>query len=149
MRYLLLLILTAFVPAERFLPDPPKTDLELLQGAWILTEAEREMPIAQDRMIGNRVLIAGTEYKRFTESDPPVIVRTLRLVPNSQPKAIDLIAKTDTGEEFLYKGIYEIKGDMFRFCFALHGQERPIEFRIGDKSTANSITTYRLVNRTR
>ena len=73
-------------------------------------------------------------------------MRTFRLIPDTNPKGIDLIAN-ESGQEFIYKGIYEFKDDTFRFCFALSGNERPTQFRLGPNSTANSITTYRLVNR--
>ncbi len=149
MRYLIMLLLLAFVPAERHLRDPLKDDIERLQGAWVLVGVEREQPITPDKMLNNQVLITGDEYKRFTLEDPPVLVRTFRLMPETQPRSIDLIAKNPGGQDFVFKGIYEINGNTFRLCFALYGHDRPKEFRIGANSTANTITTYRLINRSK
>ena len=148
MRMLITLLAVVFVPAERHFQDPVKNDLDQLQGAWILVQSETQNPIVPDPKLNNRVLITGDEYKRFTLEEPPILVRTFRLDPSTQPKSIDLIAKNPGGQDFVFKGIYEIKGDTFRFCFGLNA-ERPKEFRIGAGSTAYSITTYRLVGRTR
>lgn len=149
MRSFMMLFVLAFVPAERHLQDPVKNDMDRLQGAWVLTDVQREQPMTPDKMLNNQVLIAGDEYKRFTLEEPPILVRTFKLMPHTTPKSVDLIAKNPGGADFVFKGIYEIEGDTFRFCFALYGNERPTEFRIGNKSTANTITTYRLINRTR
>ena len=148
MQYLIPLIF-AFVPAERHLQDTAKTDLEQMQGVWLLIEAQRDPPALQEKMLNTIAVITGDEYKRFTNDNPPMIVRTLRLVANTNPREIDLIAKNQNGPDFIYKGIYEIRGPTLRFCFALQGRERPTEFRIGPNSTANSITTYRLLGRSR
>ena len=149
MRLLVTLLAVAFVPAERHFQDPAKNDLDQLQGAWILVQSESQNPIVPDPKLNNRVLIIGDQYKRFTLEEPPILVRTFRLDPSTQPKSIELIAKNPGGHDFVFKGIYEIKGDTFRFCFALNNNDRPKEFRIGAGSTANTITTYRLVNRTK
>lgn len=147
MRYLIPFLAIAFVPAERHRQEDAKLDLDRLQGAWILIKVEREQPIMPDNMLGNQVLIMGDEYKRFTSDEPPILVRTLRLLPDTQPKGVDLVAKNPGGQDFIFKGIYDIRDDTFKFCFAMHGNERPTEFRIGPNSTANTITTYRVLNR--
>jgi uncharacterized protein (TIGR03067 family) len=146
MRYIVLMLVPAFVPVGRHLQDGAVVDLERLQGAWILTHAERAQPISADKMIGNTAMITGNEYRRFTGEVPAIIYRKFKLLPDTYPRAIDLYAD-DGGQEFVYKGIVDFKGDTFRFCFALHGAERPREFQIGPGSTADSITTYRLVQR--
>lgn len=148
MRYLVLMLVPAFMPAGRHLQDGAKLDLERLQGAWILTNAERRHPIVPDKMVGNTTLITGNEYRRFTGDVPAIIFRKFKLVPDTYPRGIDLYAE-EGGQQFVYKGIVDFTGDTFRFCFALNGDERPREFRIGAGSTADSITTYRLVQRPR
>jgi uncharacterized protein (TIGR03067 family) len=148
MRYLVMMMIT-LIPAERPFQPQIKTDRDFLQGTWILIEVQRETPILADKMLGNRVVIAGDEYKRFTNEEPPIIERTFRLYPDTQPKSIDLVAKNPGGQDYVYKGIYEIKGDTFRFSFALYGQERPKEFRVAPGLTANTVTTYQLVHRPR
>jgi uncharacterized protein (TIGR03067 family) len=149
MRYLFALIVATLIPVDRHLTVPVKDDVELLQGAWVLVHVEREHPIFPDKMLGTRAVINGAEYKRVTNDDPPIVVRTFQLIANTDPKGIDLVAKNDDGSQFIYKGIYEIKGETFRFCFPLASTDRPKEFRIGAGSTANTITTYRLINRMR
>lgn len=147
MRILFTLLAIAFVPAERHFQDAGKTDLERLQGSWLLVHIEREHPITPDKMLNNQIQIRGNEYKRFTLEEPPILVRTFRLDPTTEPKSIDLIAKNPNGEDWVFRGIYEIRGDTFRLCFAMLGKERPKEFRVGPNSTANTVTTYRLLNR--
>jgi uncharacterized protein (TIGR03067 family) len=146
MRYLLLLSASLAMPAERHWQDGAKLDLERMQGTWILTNAERAHPIVPDKMVGNSTTIIGNEYRRFTGEVPAVIFRRFKLLPDTYPRAVDLYVD-ESGEQFVYKGIVELKGDTFRFCFSLTGQERPTEFRIGPGSTADSITTYKLVHR--
>lgn len=146
MQYLLLLSASLAMPAERHWQDGAKLDLDRLQGTWILTHAERRQPIAQDKMVGTTAIILGNDYRRSTGEVPAVIHRKFKLIPDTYPRGIDLYAN-ESGEEYVYKGIVEIKGDTFRFCFALVGDERPREFRIGPNSTADSITTYQILHR--
>ena len=148
MRYLILAMI-ALMPADRPFVHPPKTDRDLLQGTWILIDVQRNPPMTPEKMLGNRVVIAGDDYKRFTNEEPAIIERTFRLHPETQPKSVDFIAKNPGGQDFIYKGIYDIKGDTFRLSFALYGQERPKEFRVGPGLTANTVTTYQLVHRPR
>ena len=117
MRYLLLMLVPAFVPAGRHLQDGAALDLDRLQGTWLLIAAERANPMVPDKMVGTTAIITGNDYSRSTGDVPAFIYRKFKLLPDTYPRAIDLHIN-ESGEEYVYKGIVDFKGDTFRFCFA-------------------------------
>ncbi len=48
--------------------------------------------------------------------------------PTKKPKAIDYTMTEGTTKGKTHLGIYEVNGDMVKFCFAAPDQDRPTEF---------------------
>jgi uncharacterized protein (TIGR03067 family) len=108
--------------------DPPRSDLDLLQGTWVMASMEREGHEAAPEDIkdmtavyeGNRITLkAGDRVRRRG---------IVTLAPDRKPKAINTWDQDGPFEDETVPGIYELKGDTLKLAFARPGQERPTEF---------------------
>jgi uncharacterized protein (TIGR03067 family) len=69
------------------------------------------------------------EGKRFTLKTKDLTLKgTFTINPSETPKSIDVTLINDNGQETKLLGIYEIKGDTRKSCFALPQQDRPKQF---------------------
>ena len=106
-----------------------KKDLDLMQGSWVVESAESGgTAIAGEQSKATRFVIKGDKYI-YTIPDYRE-EGTLKLDQSKKPKAIDLkiVEGRDQGEMQL--GIYELRKDTLKLCFAPAGKDnkRPKNF---------------------
>jgi uncharacterized protein (TIGR03067 family) len=108
--------------------DPPRNDLDELQGTWRLATMETEgqdVPAEDIRdwtavYEGNKVTLrAGDRVRRRG---------IITLDPTRKPKAINTWDQDGAYEDQTVPGIYELTGDTLKLAFARPGQDRPKEF---------------------
>ncbi len=103
------------------------TDLDLLQGVWVVAALEADgASLPRETLSGARVEIKGG---RFSGTGMGAVYEgTLRLNSKPRPRQIDM--RFDKGPEAgnLNRGIYEIKRGAWRLCLATRGDARPTEF---------------------
>jgi uncharacterized protein (TIGR03067 family) len=128
--------LAATLPAQ----TPVTTDSARLQGTWAMASGSADgapLPdpyLAQMRRVltGNDLIVtmAGSLYFRAT----------VVLNPSTSPKSIDYHMTAGTTAGAVQLGIYEIRGDTVRFCFASPNAARPTDFSStpGDGRTAST-----------
>jgi uncharacterized protein (TIGR03067 family) len=107
---------------------PAPTDLDRLQGTWVLVSMETEghdVPAAEFKN-----LTASYEQNRVVLRDGDRVRRRglVTLDPGRKPKAINTWDQDGPYEDQTVPGIYELDGDTLKLCFARPGQERPKEF---------------------
>jgi uncharacterized protein (TIGR03067 family) len=103
-------------------------DLEALQGTWRLVSGQ----IGGRKMTAEELKQAKLVFKgdRYTvrRGSGPTVRGTVKINPAKNPKTIDI---TDADGRYKGKtllGVYAVKGDELKECFAPPGEARPVEF---------------------
>jgi uncharacterized protein (TIGR03067 family) len=107
--------------------DAVKKDLKLFQGKWQATFAQsfdgKEQTDAEIQLTTLEV-----DGDKFTMKTGSLTVNgTFTVDPTQKVKTIDVFFGNNKDNPL--RGIYEIKGDTRRSCFALPGKDRPTQFK--------------------
>lgn len=129
MRYIVLfLALVGASGAAQPSQDAIKKDLKEFQGKWTANYAQGNdgKPLSEDELKATSLVV---EESKFTlKSGETTIAGEFKIDPTKKVKTIDIYVGDDKTKPIV-KGIYEIKGDTRRSCFAEPDKERPTEFR--------------------
>jgi uncharacterized protein (TIGR03067 family) len=107
--------------------DDPKTMDKLVEGVWEEASLVRNGKEVEPLKKGKRV--ASIKGENFTvRVGEEVFGATIKLDPTKTPKAIDFKPLQGPNKGLTALGIYEVKGDELRICYAEVGKERPAEF---------------------
>jgi uncharacterized protein (TIGR03067 family) len=102
-----------------------KKELKKLEGTWVLVSGEKNGKELPEEILKNsKLVIAGN--KHIVNIGDERFVGTHELDPSEKPKTIDAVDGPDKIKKMF--GIYEVKGDQFKVCFAEPGKDRPTEF---------------------
>jgi uncharacterized protein (TIGR03067 family) len=116
----------AQLPADSPRDPASKNDLALMQGTWQLVSAmEDGKSLAEDKVKQTTIVVKGSTF-RFPElaEDATSTAGTFTLDATKKPKEMDSIS----AEQVVTLGIYEMKEDSYKVCFAPAGKSRPSEF---------------------
>jgi len=108
--------------------EAAKKELKLFQGSWKAVAirnadgtAATEADVQQTRLT--------VEGSAFTLTMRDLTIKgTFSVNPAKTPKYIDVLLKGDDGQETKLLGIYQVKGDIRKSCFAMPQQDRPSQF---------------------
>jgi uncharacterized protein (TIGR03067 family) len=120
---LLTVVLVVAAPAP---PEKEKKDEEKMQGTWLVVSMVREGTSAADAEFKNVKVTIKDDVLAVKDGDKDEQV-TIKLDPTKTPKTIDMATKNKPMAEQI-SGIYELKGDDLKICFAKGGGARPTEF---------------------
>ncbi len=135
MRHLLLgcaLALVAFTAKAD--DDEAKKELKALQGTWKVVAAEQDGdPL--DRIVGGVLTIKDNNFAIKTTGGTE-LKGDLTLDPAKKPRHINFAHQDGPVKDNTWHGIYELKGDTLKVCYAEAGKEkeRPSEFKTLRKS---------------
>lgn len=129
MRWSILGIFCVSIIAYAAFPQGIEGDLERFQGAWaaVSMQAEDGRPAPADEVAAMRLVVNRNKFT-LTGKDYK-ISGTFSIDPRMMPKTIDVELDDESGDKLL--GIYEIRGDVRRSCFAMPGRPRPMTFMYG------------------
>ncbi len=122
-----LLVLTVSLLAAAAKDDASDKDLKKLEGSWTLASGiDDGKKLSGKRLEGARLTFKGETHT--VEMAGKTYKGTHKLDAAKKPRTIDI---TDTEGPFKGKtvlGIYQLKGDEFRICYAPPGKDRPKGF---------------------
>jgi uncharacterized protein (TIGR03067 family) len=123
-----LLVVTISLLAAGSKDDATSKDLKKLEGSWTLASGVDDgKKVSAKRLEGARLTFEGENHT--VEMGGKTYKGTHKLDATKKPKTIDI---TDTDGPFKGKtvlGIYQLKGDQFRICYAPPGKDRPEDFK--------------------
>jgi uncharacterized protein (TIGR03067 family) len=122
--------------------DEKKSDMDRLQGTWVMESLEVEGKLVpEERIKGTTLTIKDDRYiTKVKEKSHEVM---FKLDPKEKPKHIDMYFPDDPNVPKLAKGIYELDGDMLKICRAqAPGEDRPREF-VTEGATGRFIVTWK------
>ena len=124
-RCALVLLAACLLAADK--DDAAKADTKKFEGTWVMVSAIDDGTKSSGSDLGETLLIVkgdthdvnvrGTTYKG-----------THKLDPAKKPKTIDVMDTEGPFKDKTLKGIYELSGDEFKFCYAPPGKDRPKDF---------------------
>jgi uncharacterized protein (TIGR03067 family) len=125
----LALLATCLLGADK---PVPMRDAEQMTGTWAVVKAVRNgTPAEQIDQV--KVVINKGELHFVTAGKNSPTAR-LTLNPSANPPAIDLVPSDGGYKGKPMAGIYELRGDRLRLCFAVPGKKRPAAFASRAKS---------------
>jgi uncharacterized protein (TIGR03067 family) len=111
-----------------FVADEPKTDLDRLQGTWVMASLEVDGKLVPEEKIkGTTLTIKGDKYIVKVKDKTHEV--SFKLDAKQNPRHMDMYFPDGKDAPKLAKGIYELKGDTLRICRAQPtGEDRPRDF---------------------
>jgi uncharacterized protein (TIGR03067 family) len=123
------LFATLSVAAEPAKDDAAKKELALFEGEWTAVSIEREgQPLPEMYVKGSTRVFKGDELTVMVGGE--LFMKAKCAVdPSKTPKSIDYVVSAGPFKGKTLLGIYELKGDTLKTCFASPDKERPSEFK--------------------
>jgi uncharacterized protein (TIGR03067 family) len=122
-----LVIAGGFVSAEDK-EEAVKKERQKMEGTWEVVSIEidgNKLPMEEGKK--SCVVLKGDKYT-VKEGDNVIDEGTGTIDPTTKPKSLDAVPGKGDNKGKTMPGIYELKGDEMRVCFARPGNARPTEF---------------------
>lgn len=127
--FLLLTSMTTIASADDAKEAAIKKDHKLIEGTWRIKTLKVNGNKAGDADASKFTVVNGADGAWSLRSEGNEIAKgTSTIDPTQKPKTIDFMPTSgqDQGQTLL--GIYELKKNTRKLCFAAAGQSRPTEF---------------------
>jgi uncharacterized protein (TIGR03067 family) len=110
-----------------------KDDLDKLRGTWLTVYLVNDgKTVMDEKTPPKRGPATKLVYEGYTwmvkVGDKTVAKGTFKIDAAKSPKEIDILDESGKKNEKTKLGIYEIRGDTYKFCLAPAGKARPKEF---------------------
>jgi uncharacterized protein (TIGR03067 family) len=106
-----------------------KKEVSKFQGTWTFESSEFDGKALPAGELKGLILIFEGDKHTVKKGDEVMQVGIQKLDPSKTPKAIDVTITEGGSKGAVMLGIYEIKGDTLRVCFAAQGKTRPTQFK--------------------
>jgi uncharacterized protein (TIGR03067 family) len=123
----------------------PAQATKQLEGTWEVVSVTQDGRKVAPEGQGKTQFIVKDGKWRVKKGDQMVEEGTLKIDPSTTPHTIDVMPTTGEHKGQTMHGIYEVKGDTARDCFAMQaGKQRPKSFS-ADQGSGSRLTEYRRV----
>jgi uncharacterized protein (TIGR03067 family) len=112
----------------------PKVDLDRLRGTWLTVSLVNDGKTLVDEKDAPKAgptttLVYDGDKWMVKVGDKTVASGVFKIDSAKTPKEIDIMDESGAKNEKTKLGIYEIDGDIYRYCLAPPGKPRPTGFR--------------------
>jgi uncharacterized protein (TIGR03067 family) len=108
--------------------DALTKEMEKLQGEWSMVSGERDgQVLPEDRVKSGKRVLKGDRIT-VTVAGQVFLKAKITIDPTKKPKTIDYTITDGPNKGKMQLGIYELDGDMVKFCSSPPEGERPTEF---------------------
>jgi uncharacterized protein (TIGR03067 family) len=108
--------------------DTRKKEMTLLEGEWSMVSGEANGQSMPKETVKSGKRVAKDGQTTITIGGQVYFKARFSIDPTRNPKAIDYMMTEGPTKGKTHLGIYEIDGDLVKFCFAAPGNDRPTEF---------------------
>ncbi len=111
--------------------EEPKKELDKLQGTWTVTKMERA-GMEDPKAVGDTFTVEGDKFTIKTKTEPMKGTLKIGEAKKGEPVPVDMTMKDPSGKDMTMKGLYQIEGEMIKFCFPLDpSKDRPVKVTAG------------------
>jgi uncharacterized protein (TIGR03067 family) len=136
------------VPNRPSPKDKLKAEMKALQGTWAFVSGEldgKTIPEDQYKQNAPKLVLEGTKFVVRINTGDITQEAVCKVDPAKKPRTIDLTIVSGEFKGKTQLGIYELKGDTLRFCFARPGKKpRPTAFTTKPNSGHKITVTKRV-----
>src|SRR5262249_5890704 len=125
-----------------------KNDLKRVEGdlTGVAHEADgKKLTADEGKKAHGKLGVQGGQYTIYFDGKKAGAGK-VKLDADKKPKQIDVVAEEGPTKGKTMLGIYELKGDDMRVCFAQPGKDRPTAFRT-EKGSGQILLGYRRVEK--
>src|SRR5579859_6816094 len=127
-RSMLLPFIITLLAAADAAQDAIKKDLDQLQGEWSMVSGASNGQEFDEQVFKTAKRVCKANETTVTVGERLILKAKITLNPAKEPKHIDYDVLDGDTKGRIIRGIYEIDGDMVKFCFTAPGGERPDDF---------------------
>jgi uncharacterized protein (TIGR03067 family) len=128
MRVVVLVIALLVLAGVASAQDAAKKEMAQLEGQWSMVSGEADGMSMPKEIVKSGKRVAKDRETTITIGGQVYFKAKFSIDPTKKPKAIDYTMTEGPTTGKVHLGIYELDGDMVKFCFAAPGMDRPTEF---------------------
>jgi uncharacterized protein (TIGR03067 family) len=122
-------LLTTIASADDAKDEAIKKDRERIEGTWQITALEINGNKSKDEDVKKLTVVNGSDGTWSVRAEGKEIsIGTSTFDPTQKPKTIDFTPTEGGGKGDQFLGIYELRKNVRKLCFAPQGKDRPTEF---------------------
>jgi uncharacterized protein (TIGR03067 family) len=138
--------LVLFLLAADKAKDAAREDMALLQGEWSMVSGEIDGQAMPEEFLKGAQRVAKGDETTVTIGGMLFMNAKFSVDPAKKPKQIDYQMTGGFTKGKTQLGIYELKGDTVKFCFARPGMDRPTDFT-AKKGSGRTLSVWRRVKK--
>src|SRR5207244_1307339 len=113
-------------------PEALRAEMAALEGEWSMVSGEANGEALPEEVVKGAKRVSKGGETTVSLNGEVFMKAKYTVDPSKKPKAIDYAVTEGMAQGKKQLGIYELKGDTLKVCFAAPDQERPSDFKGGE-----------------